>query len=89
MQRFSFQNVLDADAINLSITGMLIVFAALTFISLFIAGLPKLLNALSDYLPAEHTHHVGHAAGNADEADDEESLIAALGYVMHKELHKH
>jgi Na+-transporting methylmalonyl-CoA/oxaloacetate decarboxylase gamma subunit len=88
MQRFRFQNVLDADGISLSIIGMLIVFAALALVSLFIAALPKILERLNDYLPAEQTHHGGHGGSSGGELDEEEFIIAALGYVLHRELHK-
>jgi Na+-transporting methylmalonyl-CoA/oxaloacetate decarboxylase gamma subunit len=87
MQRFSFQNVLDAEGISLAVIGMLIVFSALTLISLFIAALPKVLDFLNDYLP-EPAHHDSHAGLAGNEPDEEELIIAALGYVLHRELHK-
>ena len=86
--RLSFQNVIDADGIAISLAGMLIVFAALTLISLFIAALPKVLDALSDYLPAEHIHHAGHGLPSSEAPDEEELIIAALGFVLHSEMHK-
>ena len=88
MQPFDFQNVIDADGIGIAVMGMLIVFVALILVSLFIAALPKVLDALSDYLPAEHAYHGGHAAVGGDDRDDEEPIIAALGFVLHQELHK-
>jgi Na+-transporting methylmalonyl-CoA/oxaloacetate decarboxylase gamma subunit len=88
MQPFDFQNVIDADGISIAVMGMLIVFVALALVSLFIASLPRILEALNDYLPAEHAHHGGHAAAAADDVDDDEPIIAALGFVLHQELHK-
>ncbi len=42
---FRWANVSDGNAIAIAITGMLIVFTALTLISVFIAALPRILSA--------------------------------------------
>jgi Na+-transporting methylmalonyl-CoA/oxaloacetate decarboxylase gamma subunit len=89
VQRFSFQTVTAADGISRSIVGMPIVFAALTLVARFIAALPKVLEALNDYLPDEHPHHhIGHGHAGEAEPSEEESIIAALGFVLHSEFQK-
>lgn len=47
METFSIQNIIDGQAIGVSITGMSIVFTGLLLISFYIALLPKILDFLS------------------------------------------
>ena len=53
---------------------MLIVFLALTLISLFIAMLPKMLAALSFILPPEEPH--SHTKMNLKSTDEDEVAVA-------------
>ena len=51
----NFQNIIDHDGLSLALTGLAIVFAALTLISVFIAVLPRILAAIEPWLPeSEH-----------------------------------
>ena len=62
---FRLQNILDHGGIPVSVAGLLVVFAGLTLVSLFIAGLPALLDFLdrvckrcAENVPAEDTTEV-------------------------------
>lgn len=90
MRDFSFnlQNVIEAQGFALSITGMVIVFTALTLISITIALLPRILEILAGILPAEGGHRAptprtapppSAPAASADDA----AVVAAIGYVLH------
>ena len=78
---FSVQNIVENDGLGIALTGMLIVFTALTLITVFIAYLPKLLAALGNVLPPETEHHappVGRAA-------DDEAVIVAIGVALQRQ----
>jgi oxaloacetate decarboxylase gamma subunit len=45
---FGFQNILNGQGISIAITGMLIVFIALSLISFFIYLLPKFLRVIAN-----------------------------------------
>ena len=75
-----FQNIMDGQGFAIAITGMLIVYAALTIICLFIAALPKLLVLLEALFPVEHHH----AAPAEKPKRDDTALIAAIGFGLHK-----
>ena len=74
------QNVLNAQGFTVSIVGMLIVFVALTIISIFIALLPKMLGVLAKVFPEEH-HHLVPAKKTKD---DDDKLLAAIGFGLLK-----
>ncbi|MBC8357017.1 MAG: hypothetical protein H8E66_34025 [Planctomycetes bacterium] len=76
---FSLQNVVKYDGIAIAATGLSIVFTSLALITLAIATMPKVLDALEGFLPAEHEHH---AAPTAKPASDE-ALAVAVGYALH------
>ncbi len=82
---FSVQNVVDGNALQISITGMAIVFAGLASISLFIALLPKILKALH----REGKKEEASAPVNATSLEklDEDSMIAVV-YVVHMEYER-
>ena len=104
MRTFSFdiQNIIDAQGLNLSITGMAIVFTALMLISIAITLLPKVLQLLAGILPAAGGHHGQPAAGGhhgqpaaapakpavSAPATDDHAIVAAIGYVLHTRLQK-
>ncbi len=82
----SFQNVIDAGGIGLSITGMTIVFVSLVLVSLFIAGMPRLLPLVNGILPEVEGHHgapMPSAAGSQVNAGREEEIVAAIGFALH------
>lgn len=83
------QNVLDHDGIGLALAGIAIVFFALTLVSLFIAGLPKVLPLVSAILPVvEHPHGGSPSGGSARPAGRpggraDEEIVAAIGFALH------
>lgn len=76
-----FQNVIDGNGFIIAVMGMLIVFAALALISLFIAFLPAMLKALSAVLPEEHHHG---PAPSQKKSRDNDAFLAAIGYALYK-----
>lgn len=85
---FGWQNVVEGNGVAISLTGMLIVFCALTIISLFIAALPHVLAALDPWLPEMHHPHAKPTTAlrkpSEQTAADEEKMIAAIGYALHQ-----
>ncbi len=79
-------NILQNDGIGIALTGMSIVFVALMLITLFIAILPKVLNALSGILPAEAEQHATAAPTVLQPAasQDETEVVAAIGFALHR-----
>ena len=77
---FGIQNILNAQGFTVAITGMLIVFAALTIISIFISLLPRLVVLLATIFPEGHHHAV---QGKATKQDDDK-LLAAIGFGLLK-----
>ena len=51
METFSIQNIIEGQAVGISITGMSIVFSGLILISVYIAILPKILDFLQKPSP--------------------------------------
>jgi oxaloacetate decarboxylase gamma subunit len=82
-----WEAIVEGNGIAISITGMLIVFAALVIISVFIALVPRLLELLDPVLPKGHHHY---ATPSPDEQTplDHEKVVAAIGLVLHTELQK-
>lgn len=77
------ENVIAGNGPTIAIMGMLIVFAALTIIALFISQLPKILPLLNKILP-EAQHHAAPVAAN--HSGDHERVLAAIAYALfHKE----
>ena len=74
---FSVQNIEDGQGLGIALTGMVIVFSVLALISAFIVLLPKILAIVEKKFPES----VGHGERAQDE--DDESPIAAIGFVMH------
>ncbi len=86
-----FHNISQAGGIGLAVTGLTIVFAALVLVSLFIAGLPRVLPLINALLPVAEGHHgvatslatSPTAASVATNALSDE-VVAAIGVVLHK-----
>lgn len=74
------QNIHDGQGLSIAITGMIIVFAALAIISIFIALLPKMLVLLARAFPEEHHH----SAPSVKTAKDDDALLAAIGFGLYK-----
>ena len=84
---FQWGNISDGNGIPIAITGMLIVFVALTLISFAIAALPRILTAIDPYLPAvDHRHQPLPPAESLPA--DEERVVAAIGMVLYAEMRK-
>ncbi len=83
MSKFSFnyQNVTDAQGIELAFAGMTIVFTALSLVCIFIALLPHVLSVVDRYIPEVH-HHVA-PQPKAKSAGNEADIAAAIAYVLH------
>ena len=71
-------------SIELAITGMGIVFAALTLISLFVAALPRTLRLVEGLLPPETDHPLGPTPVSATSNDEE--AVVAIGVALHERL---
>jgi oxaloacetate decarboxylase gamma subunit len=71
-------------SIELAITGMGIVFAALILISLFVAALPRTLVLLNGLLPPETDHPLASPSMSALSNDEEE--VVAIGVALHERL---
>ena len=72
---------------SIAITGLVIVFAVLILISLFIAALPRVLAIVAKVLPEiEHGHSDASHSERSDGHDD--AVLAAIGFVLHTELQK-
>jgi len=89
MEPFNLQNIIDGQGIDLSITGMVIVFIGLTLISLFIYCLPLVLGAL-EKKPKEPQLKEGDkketTSPNTKGEPDKEAINAVIGLVIHMEL---
>ena len=85
---FDVRRLLESDAIAIAITGMLIVFVALTLISVFIALLPRILAVVSHRLPEPtggHAHSGSHTDATSIEStarSDDDAVLAAIGFVL-------
>lgn len=75
------QNIVSGQGIMLTISGMLIVFAALAITSFFIYLLPIFLRIFASILPAEETSHHTPAFYSAPE----DEALAAIGFALHSE----
>lgn len=76
------QGIADGNGLAVSITGMLIVFAALLGISLFIGFLPMVLARIEPFFPEVEGHHA--PTGSSTQPEDENlRLIAVIGYAKH------
>ena len=78
----NFENIVASNGIAIALTGILIVFVALTLIAAFIALLPKVLNALSFALPPEDAP----SPSRRPAASSGEEVAVAIGYAMHKRM---
>jgi Na+-transporting methylmalonyl-CoA/oxaloacetate decarboxylase gamma subunit len=90
--RLVFGNILALDDISvrglsIAATGMLIVMLALTFISLFIAGLPRILAAVAKVYPEPVERH-GKRTHPENLVADDAAVLAAIGFVLHTEFQK-
>ena len=80
---FDIQNIIDAQGLELALAGMLIVFTALTCISIFIGFLPKILPLLSKILPEVELHTKPKARVSAPKANNDKAVVAAVAFAIH------
>lgn len=83
-QTRGMEAISEGNGIGISITGMAIVFFALTIISLFIRLLPEMLKVMEPILPRLESHTQPPTSAEQTSADHER-IIAAIGYVLHME----
>ncbi len=81
---FDVQNIIDGQGINIAITGMVIVFFALSIISIFIAALPKILKWVAVYWPETDEHAVIGSALPATTRVVSDELVVAIAMTLHR-----
>ena len=77
----NFDLITENNGFVIAGTGMLIVFIALTLISVFIALLPKVLAILSFVLPPEEAHSHPKAT---QKSTDEDEVAVAITFALHQ-----
>ncbi|MCA9185568.1 MAG: OadG family protein [Pirellulaceae bacterium] len=82
---FDVTRISDGNGMAIAITGMVIVFVALTLIASFIGSLPHVLRFIDPYLPAVHDH-AGSPPPDEQLPSDELPIVAAIGYVLQQEV---
>ncbi|MFT5085947.1 MAG: Na+-transporting methylmalonyl-CoA/oxaloacetate decarboxylase gamma subunit [Candidatus Latescibacterota bacterium] len=80
---FNYQNILNGQGFELAFAGMIIVFSALSLVSIFIALLPRCLVFVNRWVPEVHHHSAPKARAKAPTAANEAEIAAAIGYVLH------
>ena len=84
---FSIQNVIDGQGVSIAITGMVIVFFALSVISLFIVALPRILARVAERWPESAGHHAAKPSpAPAPQTELPDELIAAIGMTLHRRV---
>ena len=73
--------------ISIAFAGMCIVAVALTLISLFIAAMPRLLEAVNQVWPEVEDRHAKPSHPESLVPDDDH-VLAAIGYVLHCEFQR-
>lgn len=82
---YSFQSVIDGQGIEISITGMLVVFTALILISFFITLLPHILEKVAKIYPLKE----GVPASSDTTTTAEDEVLAAIGFILHTKKGKY
>ena len=75
------------EGISIAVAGIVIVFSALLLISLFIASLPRILQAVSHVWPEASDGHRESGHPESQVADDSD-VLAAIGFVLHTEFQR-
>ena len=80
-----FDNILEHQGLGIAATGMIIVFAALTLITVFIAMLPRILALPMFGVPPDELQPVA----SRSRSTGEDEVAAAIGFALHQvELQK-
>lgn len=74
----SWQNVVAANGVMITITGMLIVFFSLTIITTIISWTPVFLKLINRILPEVEEQHSGNGVKKVSETD----VVAAISAVL-------
>ena len=77
---WGFNNILESNGFAIAATGMTIVFAALTFISVFIYLVPKVLSAFELVVPPASQLQ----AASPPQSTDDEEIAAVIGFALHQ-----
>lgn len=80
-----FRNVTEQNGVSISLTGMLIVFIALSLISLVLAVLPHVVDKLNNFFPPARMHNAP-AKAEAGAQAEEDTIMAAIGFVLHTQM---
>ncbi|NQU63221.1 MAG: OadG family protein [SAR324 cluster bacterium] len=98
MEAFNVQNIIQGDGINISLTGMAIVFSGLIIITVFIQLLPVMLELVSKRelkkvaLPKAALKPATGARATAvveNQADEDMDIASVIGLVLHLEQERH
>ncbi len=83
----NLENISANGGYEVTITGMAIVFVVLSLIAIAITLLPRILEALAPYLPAEiEHHHHAPASTPAASGDTDPAVVVAIASVLHTEM---
>lgn len=85
---YSLQNIFDASGFVLSAIGMAIVFASLTVITLFIAGIPRFLELLDRWTNRATRKVAKDEPAPAAKSKYENEVLAAIAAVIEHELRR-
>ncbi|HCK40092.1 MAG: hypothetical protein CMJ72_08755 [Planctomycetaceae bacterium] len=86
-QASGIEGITAGNGVSIAITGMLIVFFALTIITLFIRLLPEILAWMEPILPRLESHAQPSSAAERLPLDNEK-IVAAIGFVLHLEMNE-
>ena len=84
-----FENVIEGDGIGLAVTGMVIVFLGLIFISLYISSLPRLAGMIDRWRERQKVPATAPKAPAETTGLDDPALWAAIGLVVEAEMVNH
>lgn len=79
---FRLQNITDVDGYAIAITGMVIVFFALTLISVFLTLLPRILERVNTVFPEPAPQVAAPPVARVSSGDEE--IAAAIGVALHR-----
>jgi Na+-transporting methylmalonyl-CoA/oxaloacetate decarboxylase gamma subunit len=79
-----FRNIKEQNGVNISITGMLIVFVVLSLISVLLTALPHVVAKLDEIFPPVQHHTPLEARASSN--NEEETALAAIGFVLHTQV---
>ena len=80
---FNYQNIINGQGFELAFAGMIIVFTALSLVSIFIALLPHLLVSVNRWVHEVHHHSAPKTKAKSPAAGNDTEIAAAIGYVLH------